>query len=55
VHAFLSGRLDFMGIPAVIEAALEQLPTTAVHSFDILYDADAEARRVAAESVSVRA
>jgi len=55
VHAFLSGRLDFMGIPAVIEAALEQLPSAAVHSFDVLYDADAEARRAAAESVSVRA
>ncbi len=55
VHAFLSGRLDFMGIPAVIEAALEQRPSAAVHSFDVLYDADAEARRAAAESVSVRA
>ena len=29
VHAFLSGRLDFMGIPAVIEATLEQLPARA--------------------------
>ncbi len=55
VHAFLSDRLDFMGIPAVIESALEQLPAARVHSFDTLYRADAEARRVAAETVAVRA
>jgi 1-deoxy-D-xylulose-5-phosphate reductoisomerase len=55
VHAFLSGRLDFMGIPAVIEATLEQLPAARVHSFDTLYEADAEARRIAAESIEVRA
>ncbi len=55
VHAFLSDRLDFMGIPAVIEATLEQLPAARVHSFDTLYHADAEARRMAAENVAVRA
>jgi hypothetical protein len=44
-----------MGIPAVIEAALEELPAAPVHSFDTLYDADSEARRVAAESIEVRA
>src|SRR5688500_17673154 len=55
VHAFLSGRLDFMGIPAVIESALERLPAARVHSFETLYEADAEARRVAAESIEVRA
>src|SRR3954470_11495802 len=33
VHAFLSGRLDFMGIPAVIERTLEELPAQRVHSF----------------------
>ena len=45
VHAFLAGRLAFMGIPAVIETTLEQLPARRVHSFDTLYAADAEARR----------
>ena len=55
VHAFLSGRLGFMGIPAVIEATLERLPAARVHSFDTLYEADAEARRVAAEAIEVRA
>src|SRR5918998_1572856 len=51
VHAFLAGRLPFMGIPAVIETTLEQLPARRVHSFDTLYKADAEARRIAAEQV----
>jgi 1-deoxy-D-xylulose-5-phosphate reductoisomerase len=55
VNAFLSDRLGFMGIPAVIEATLERLPAARVHSFDTLYAADAEARRIAAETVAVRA
>jgi 1-deoxy-D-xylulose-5-phosphate reductoisomerase len=55
VHAFLGDRLDFMGIPAVIERTLEALPAKRVHSFDTLYAADAEARRVATENVAVRA
>jgi 1-deoxy-D-xylulose-5-phosphate reductoisomerase len=55
VHAFLAGRLDFLGIPAVIETALERLPAGRVHSFDTLYAADADARRVAAEQIGVRA
>jgi 1-deoxy-D-xylulose-5-phosphate reductoisomerase len=52
VHAFLSDRLGFMGIPAVIEATLERLPAARVHSFDTLYEADAEARRIAGEQVA---
>ena len=55
VHAFLQGGLDFMGIPAVIETVLEQLPAARVHSFDTLYRADADARRLAAEAIGVRA
>jgi 1-deoxy-D-xylulose-5-phosphate reductoisomerase len=55
VHAFLHDRLSFMGIPAVIESTLEQLPARRVHSFDTLYQADADARRVAAEQVAVTA
>jgi 1-deoxy-D-xylulose-5-phosphate reductoisomerase len=55
VHAFLAGRLDFLGIPAVIEAALERLPAEPVRAFESLYDADREARAVAAELVAVRA
>jgi 1-deoxy-D-xylulose-5-phosphate reductoisomerase len=51
VHAFLHGRLAFMGIPAVIEAALERVGARRVHSFEMLYDADAEARRVVEETI----
>jgi 1-deoxy-D-xylulose-5-phosphate reductoisomerase len=51
VHAFLGGRLGFMGIPAVIEGTLEQLPSRPVHSFDSLYDADADARGIAGELI----
>jgi 1-deoxy-D-xylulose-5-phosphate reductoisomerase len=49
VHAFLAGRLPFPGIAAVIEATLERLPAEPVRAFDSLYEADAEARAVAAE------
>jgi 1-deoxy-D-xylulose-5-phosphate reductoisomerase len=51
VHAFLGGRLSFMGIPAVIEETLEQVGARAVHSFDSLYEADARAREVAVELI----
>jgi 1-deoxy-D-xylulose-5-phosphate reductoisomerase len=49
VHAFLDGRLGFLAIPAVIEATLERLPAAPVRAFESLYDADREARAVAAE------
>jgi 1-deoxy-D-xylulose-5-phosphate reductoisomerase len=52
VHAFLTERLDFLGIPAVIEETLERLPPEPVRSFESLYDADREARAVAAELVT---
>jgi 1-deoxy-D-xylulose-5-phosphate reductoisomerase len=55
VHAFMSGRLGFMGIPAVIEETLERVGAGAVHSFDSLYEADARARDVAGELIAVRA
>ncbi|MGH3099984.1 MAG: 1-deoxy-D-xylulose-5-phosphate reductoisomerase, partial [Thermoleophilia bacterium] len=55
VHAFLGGRLGFMGIPAVIEETLERVGASGVHSFDSLYDADARAREVAGELVAVHA
>ena len=44
-----------MGIPAVIETTLERLPAQRVHSFETLYRADTEARRIAAEAVGVLA
>ncbi|MBW3607850.1 MAG: 1-deoxy-D-xylulose-5-phosphate reductoisomerase [Actinobacteria bacterium] len=51
VHAFLRGKLSFLGIAAVIEGALERLPATRVRAFESLYEADREARAVAAELV----
>jgi 1-deoxy-D-xylulose-5-phosphate reductoisomerase len=55
VHAFLGGRLGFMGIPAVIEQTLERVGASGVHSFDSLYQADHQAREVAGELVAVAA
>jgi 1-deoxy-D-xylulose-5-phosphate reductoisomerase len=52
VHAFLHGRLDFLGIPAVIEETLERLPAQPVRAFESLYEADREARGLAAELVA---
>jgi 1-deoxy-D-xylulose-5-phosphate reductoisomerase len=54
VHAFLAGRLPFLGIPEVIARALERLGSSRVHSFDSLYTADAGARALAAELVAER-
>ena len=51
VHAFLGERLSFLGIAAVIEGTLERLPAAPVRAFESLYDADREARAVAAELV----
>jgi 1-deoxy-D-xylulose-5-phosphate reductoisomerase len=55
VHAFLNERLGFLGIPAVIEGTLDQLPARPVHSFESLYEADADARRIAGELVAQEA
>jgi len=55
VHAFLTGRLPFLGIPAVIEGVLERLPAQPVHAFESLYAADGEARALAGELVGALA
>jgi 1-deoxy-D-xylulose-5-phosphate reductoisomerase len=55
VHAFLSGRLPFLGIAEVIEAALDRIEVRPLHSFESLTAADADARRVAATLVEQRA
>src|ERR687887_734221 len=47
VHAFLAGRLPFLGIAETVERVLERVPPAPVHAFEALYAADAEARRVA--------
>jgi len=55
VHAFLDGRLSFLGIAAVVEATLERLPAAPVRAFESLYEADRGAREVAAGLVAVHA
>jgi 1-deoxy-D-xylulose-5-phosphate reductoisomerase len=47
VHAFLAGRLPFLGIAEVIERTLDALPGAPIRAFESLYEADREARRVA--------
>jgi 1-deoxy-D-xylulose-5-phosphate reductoisomerase len=54
VHAFLNGRLPFLGIAAVIEETLARLPAQPVRAFESLYEADREARAVAGELISAR-
>ncbi|HYF24648.1 MAG TPA: 1-deoxy-D-xylulose-5-phosphate reductoisomerase, partial [Baekduia sp.] len=55
VHAFLGGRLSFLGIPAVIEDTLARLGSQPVRAFESLYAADREAREVAGELVGALA
>jgi len=55
VHAFLRGRLGFLGIAEVIEEVLGRLPAAPVRAFESLYEADREARALAGELAGVRA
>ena len=55
VHAFLSGRLAFLGIPAVIEGTLQQLDPAPIRAFQTLYEADRQAREIAAGLVGALA
>lgn len=55
VHAFLEGRLPFLGIPAVIDETLSSLGSQRVRAFESLYESDREARALAAELVETGA
>ena len=48
MHAFLDGRLGFLGIAEVIAGTLDRLGAARVHSFDSLSAADQAARETAA-------
>ena len=52
VHAFLEGRLRFLGIAEVIERTLSRLGSEPVVAFESLYDADRRAREEAAGAVA---
>ena len=55
VHAFLNGRLSFLGIAAVIEQTLSDLGAEPVRAFESLYEADRAARETAGDLVAARA
>jgi 1-deoxy-D-xylulose-5-phosphate reductoisomerase len=55
VHAFLDGRLPFLGIADVIEATLQELPGEPIRAFETLYEADHQARDVASEQIGALA
>jgi len=55
VHAFLSERLPFLGIPAVIAQTLDRLGSSPVRAFESLYEADRAGREVCAELIAARA
>jgi 1-deoxy-D-xylulose-5-phosphate reductoisomerase len=55
VHAFLNGRLPFLGIPAVIEETLNRIGSQPIRAFETLYEADREARSVAGELLAAHA
>jgi 1-deoxy-D-xylulose-5-phosphate reductoisomerase len=52
VHAFLAGRLSFLGIADLVEQTLEQLAEVPVGSLDDVFALDGEARRVATEHLA---
>ncbi len=54
VHAFLDGRLGFLEIPQVIEQTLSELACEPVRAFESLYEADRQARAVAAQAIAAR-
>jgi 1-deoxy-D-xylulose-5-phosphate reductoisomerase len=55
VSAFLQRRIGFLAIPALVEDTLAALPSTPATSLAALRDADAQARRHAAQAVAARA
>jgi len=52
VSAFLQRRIGFLAIPALVENTLAALPSTPATSLAALRDADAQARRHAAQAVA---
>ncbi len=54
VHAFLGGRLPFLGIAAVIEETLSALPPEPIRAFETLLEADRRAREIAREHVEAQ-
>jgi 1-deoxy-D-xylulose-5-phosphate reductoisomerase len=53
VQAFLDGRLNFVGISAVIDKVLQQLDSSPVKALGDVLDADAAARRLAGSLIEL--
>jgi 1-deoxy-D-xylulose-5-phosphate reductoisomerase len=53
VSAFLDGRLPFLGIADVVEETLEQTDGTPAGDIDQLFEADADARRIAERGMAL--
>jgi 1-deoxy-D-xylulose-5-phosphate reductoisomerase len=53
VAAFLAGRLPFLGIAETVEETLASVDGAAAHNLDELFDADAEARRLAERTTAL--
>lgn len=53
VAAFLDNRIPFLSIPRLIESVLNALPVNRVSSLDDVLGADADARRIAEQQISV--
>jgi 1-deoxy-D-xylulose-5-phosphate reductoisomerase len=51
VHAFLAGRLPFLAIASVIDAALDELGSQRVRAFETLFEVDRRARELARDRV----
>lgn len=51
VEAFLAGRLNFLGIPRVIEEVMRQTSTARLNALEDVFECDLESRRRAREAV----
>jgi 1-deoxy-D-xylulose-5-phosphate reductoisomerase len=52
VHAFLAGRLAFLGIADVIDAVLDELGSQPVRAFETLFEVDRRARELAHDQLA---
>jgi hypothetical protein len=51
VERSLEGRIEFLRIAEVIEAALDQLGSSPLREFETLFEVDREAREIARDAV----
>jgi 1-deoxy-D-xylulose-5-phosphate reductoisomerase len=54
VEAFLDGRIGFLEMADVVEAAVDSAPTMEPSALDVVLEGDQEARRIARAAVQRR-